>query len=167
MKSQSSHRVLWGFPRVHCRLHAASQELQYSQFLPLGPLAGRDLQWRLLPKKGIEFEDRLHSSGVLSTDRRLAPPHAIIFHFDWVLRSHAERVKKIAAYSNQDAKATEALAHICEYELVPEDWHMFTKMRHKPFVDFCKKVHHVSAVLERCADKSARGCGKFKGTSKK
>src|SRR5262249_18371840 len=78
--------VVWGFPRVHCRLAPTTDELQYSQFLPLGPLAGRDLQWRLFSKNGARFDDRLHSSGIVSKEARPAPPNAVIFHFDWVLR---------------------------------------------------------------------------------
>jgi hypothetical protein len=48
---EHSTEFVWGFPRVHCRYDTCSGELQYSHFLPFGPFANADLQWRLLARQ--------------------------------------------------------------------------------------------------------------------
>ena len=76
-------------------------------------------------------------------EQRVAPANAILFHFDWVLRSYDERIRKITAYAYQNSQAAKAMAHMSIYEMVPEEWHMFAGLTHMPFVGFARSIHHV------------------------
>ena len=131
----------WGFPRVYCRYDVRKRELEYSQFLPIGPLAGRDRQWRLFRRNEVELSDRLHTPGFVAQNKRPAPDSAILFHFDWVVRSRLMRAQKVKTYEEQDAALARSLAHLSLYETVPRSWHMFTQLSFEPYRQFARKAH--------------------------
>ena len=131
----------WGFPRVYCRYDVRKRELEYSQFLPIGPLAGRDRQWRLFRRNEVELSDRLHTPGFVAHKKRPAPDLAILFHFDWVVRSRLMRAQKVKTYEEQDAELARSLAHLSLYETVPKFWHMFTPLNFEPYQEFARKAH--------------------------
>jgi hypothetical protein len=130
----------WGFPRAHFRYQPNGSLLQYSRFLPLGPLAGSDVQWRLFPKRQIRFDDSLHTPGIVAAEARQASSEAFIFHFDWVVRTLADRLEKIERYVRQDGKRARELAHICLYDKVPDSWHMFSTLDNEQYRLFAEEV---------------------------
>ena len=142
---EGSTEFTWGFPRVYLRYERALDEVQYSRFLPIGPIGGADRQWRLFSKSGVKLADALHTPGFIANCKREAPGDAVMFHFDWVLRSLGERITKVRSYEAQDRTPARALAHLCLYEMVPESWHMFTKLDHRPYVDLASKIFHANA----------------------
>jgi hypothetical protein len=124
-----STNFVWGFPRVHCRYDAATDELRYSQFLPFGPLASADLQWRLVSRDDHPKE------------RRSAATDAIFLNFDWVARSFAERVHQLRS----QAVAPASLASFGLQEAIPDDWHMWASLRDRRFEDLARAIHRAEA----------------------
>ena len=145
-----STEFTWGFPRVSLRYDKGRRELQYSQFLAVGPIGGADRQWRLFSRDGVTLIDCLHTPGFVPNSKRLAPADAMLFHFDWVLRSLGERIKKVRSYEAQDPVSARALASFALYEMVPESWHMFVKLTYGPYVKLAKKLFHASSRTSGC-----------------
>lgn len=131
----------WWFPRVHLRFEAERRELEYSQFIAFGPLAGSDLQGRLLAKRHIQFDDSLHCPGFVPHERRAAPPEALLFHFDWVLRSLSARLDKVRTYEAQDRERARACAHFSLYETIPESWHLFAPLADERYRRFAEQIY--------------------------
>lgn len=129
----------WGFPRAHLRYEATCGQLQYSQF----PLDDSDRQFRLFALAGFEPDQQLHSSGFVAKERRAARPDAFLLHFDWVLRSFAERLQKLQAYERQDRARARALSHIKLYESVPESWHMFMPLPDDRYRNMAERLNRL------------------------
>ncbi|MEO8622967.1 MAG: hypothetical protein ABI625_17975 [bacterium] len=124
---EHSTDFVWGFPRAHCRYD--SETLQYSRFLPFGPLATADLQWRLFARQPGEKE------------RRSARTDAIILSFDWVVRSFDERLARLAAHTLTVDQAASSLASLYLHEAVPEQWHMFMPLPDDGYSRFASRIH--------------------------
>ena len=127
-----STNFVWGFPRVHCRYNVSREELQYSQFLPFGPLANADLQWRLIARHDGPKE------------RRSAQRDAILLSFDWVARSFAERVCGIR--DHPDDRTPSSLTSFYLYETIPDNWHMWSCLQDDRFE---KIARDPSAQMEK------------------
>jgi hypothetical protein len=123
-----STKFVWGFPRVSCRYDYSSDELQYSQFLPFGPLANATFQWRLLAR------------GDDPKERRTAGAEAILFDFDWVARTFAERVERIR-YPSSDDQSSKALSSFRLYEAIPESWHRLARLRDRRFEALARAIY--------------------------
>lgn len=93
-----------GFPR------------QWVWRLPSGALAGSfcaaaskaaggsaldDRQHRLFRPDAVTLIEDLHTPGFSLTESVDAPAAAVIYHFDWLVRDHAARLKKVANYETQ------------------------------------------------------------------
>ncbi len=118
---------VWGFPRVHCRYDNQSGELQYSQFLPFGPFAKADLQWRLMARPGTP------------TQQRAAGREALLLSFDWVVRSFVERVARLKC---RDGQTIPSLAPLYLQEAIPENWHMFAPLPNQKYKEFARRTDH-------------------------
>jgi len=123
-----STNFVWGFPRVYCQYDPSSDELRYSQFLPFGPLASASLQWRLVARSGG------------SKERRTAVADAVLFNFDWVARSFAERVGQLRN-DVPDGRARTSLASFELCESIPEKWHMWVPLREERFEEIARLIH--------------------------
>ena len=114
---------VWGFPRVRCRFVESTEELQYSQFLPFGPLANADRQWRLMARyDGVR-------------EQRTAASDALLLSFNWIARSLAERV---------DPLRTAPLASFASLDLqeaIPEPWHMWATLPDERFTRLARALH--------------------------
>ncbi|SDB54197.1 hypothetical protein [Bauldia litoralis] len=110
-----SPNFIWGFPRVHCSYDSASDEVRYSQFLPFGPLAASVLHWRMVAR----------SDG--PKERRAAPAETLLFSFDWIVRSFAERIGRLPNDPQHDGSRM-ILASFELPEGVPETWHLWTRL---------------------------------------
>ena len=126
---EHSAAFIWGFPRVHCRFDASRSELHYSQFLPFGPFARADLQWRLVPRPGGPKE------------RRAATTDAVLLNFDWIARSFMERVDRLRLGSRDDGQPLTSLAPFYLQEAIPESWHMFSPLHHDRYRDFARRLY--------------------------
>lgn len=124
--AECSEDIDWGFSRVHCRYDSSGDELQYSQFLPYGPFAAADLQWRLTARAPGPKE------------RRSASSDAVLLNFDWVVRSFAERVERLRAHESQDRVASLLPLHL--HEAIPENWHMFVPLRSEKYREFARGI---------------------------
>jgi hypothetical protein len=78
---------------------------------------GEDRQFRLYQKDAVAYTSRIHSPGFTIEAASSAPGEACLFHFDWVLRSKAERLAKMAHYDIQERGAGTQTAHF----YLPED----------------------------------------------
>ena len=128
---EHSTKFIWGFARAYCRYDFRNGELQYSQFLPFGPLARPALQWRLLARDGGAKE------------RRSAPAEALLLNFDWVLRGFTERVQRLARQRAGEAQTAAALSHFDLQEAIPERWHMFSPLPNEIYKEFARKIVRV------------------------
>lgn len=136
----------WGFSRIQCRYDSTSGSLQYSQFLPYGPLAAADRQWRLIARTSSPRE------------RRAAAPDAIILSLDWVVRSFAERIERLRAHEGQEQTAASLLPfHL--HEAVPESWHMFTPLPGEQYVEFARQLYRSITQSQRSGPWNRDGSG--------
>ena len=122
-----ANTFVWGFPRVYLRYDSLGNDLHYSRFLPFGPLANADIQWRLLSR----------SEGPM--ERRLAVPEALLFSLDWVVRTFAERAGRLAAQTD-GVEAPTRTAPFHPFESVPEKWHMLTRWPDQRFEEIARTV---------------------------
>lgn len=148
-----SAQYVWSFPRAELRYDAQIGTLQYSQFISFGSLAHglhplahvfQNLHDRLFTRRGIELRDLLHTPGFVPKMPRTSRPDALIFHFDWVLRSLAERIEKLRSYEAQDFKRARAAYHCALYETVPESWHMWAPVRDERYASFAKRIYRAT-----------------------
>jgi hypothetical protein len=124
-----SSAFVWGFPRAYCWYDVSRDELTYSQFLTRGPLAGSDLQWRLMARP----------SG--ATERRAATAGAMVLSFDWVARTFLERVMRVETDARSEG-TSRSIASLCLFEAVPEDWHMLAPLRDERLEELARRLHH-------------------------
>jgi hypothetical protein len=61
---------------------------------------GEDRQFRLYRGDLVCYHPSIHTPGFHLRKPRLAPRHAVLYHFDWILRSRAEREAKVARYGS-------------------------------------------------------------------
>ena len=59
---------------------------------------GSDHGWRLFRPDQVTYISVMHTEGFLIDRWSRLPPHAYNVHFEWVLRSHAQRVAKLRRY---------------------------------------------------------------------
>lgn len=71
---------------------------------------GEDRQFRLYRKNAVRYVSDIHTPGFRVRCARQAPVEAVLYHFDWILRSREERMAKMARYESQQAKAGESKA---------------------------------------------------------
>jgi len=134
---------LWGFPRLSLRWDPRRAELAYSRFLAFGPYLDMDRQWRLFRPADVHLDTSLHTPGIASDTLARATPGAFILHFDWVLRTLAQRRKKVATYEAQAEKAR-YYRHYALYEMIPEAWHQFEALEDKRLRAFARKIYHAA-----------------------
>lgn len=58
-------------------------------------------QWRLYRHKSVNYTSDLHTPGFIVRGLQFAPPDCHFVHFDWILRSFAERQEKLEQYERQ------------------------------------------------------------------
>jgi hypothetical protein len=88
-----------------------------------------DRQFRLFASKRVKLIEEIHTPGFEAASTIAAPINACIYHFDWLVRDHDERLKKIQAYDGQREGAGSAfrkfyLPEDCDpdvYEFFPLD----------------------------------------------
>jgi hypothetical protein len=66
-----------------------------------GGNAAEDRQHRLFLRREVLLSDELHTPGFRLQDVMEAPSSAVIYHFDWLVRGHAARRRKVANYEQQ------------------------------------------------------------------
>jgi hypothetical protein len=75
-----------------------------------GGHAREDRQHRLFLRREVLLTDELHTPGFRLQDAAEAPSGAVIYHFDWLVRGHAARRHKVAAYEQQSPGAGQRYA---------------------------------------------------------
>jgi hypothetical protein len=63
--------------------------------------ACEDRQYRLFLRRDVVLDDLLHTAGFHVEGVAEAPSAAVIYHFDWLVRSYAARRRKVANYDQQ------------------------------------------------------------------
>jgi hypothetical protein len=129
-----------GFATALLRYDDVSGRLERSHFLAVGPDAGFDCHWRLFRTRNVTFDDALHSPGFIVENGRRAPPEAQLLHFDWIIRSEAERRRKLARYLAQSAEIARQCRHFTVPELVPRDWHILCDVGGPWLASFARRV---------------------------
>jgi FkbM family methyltransferase len=84
------------FPRfwVHGNTHGV---WEISDCRAIGGAWGADHQWRLFRPSAVIPTDAIHTPG-FEASGTIAPDEARIYHFDWIVRSYDERLRKIERY---------------------------------------------------------------------
>lgn len=59
---------------------------------------GLDHHWRLFRPDQVEFVPAMHSDGFYIDRWSRFPPEQYLVHFEWILRSHAQRIAKMRQY---------------------------------------------------------------------
>jgi hypothetical protein len=81
-----------------------------------------DPQWRVFKSRHVDFIENIHTPGFENPESTAAPPSAYFVHFDWIMRSFAERWEKLKRYERQAPGAGWANARFYLPELhAPED----------------------------------------------
>ena len=60
-----------------------------------------DRQYRLFSPSKVTLCDAIHTPGFKFENHIEAPETATLFHFDWIVRSHAQRRQKMEGYDRQ------------------------------------------------------------------
>ena len=76
-----------------------------------------DWQFRLFRPAAVSLTTDIHTPGFVLEQRLFAPESACFFHFDWVVRTYAERRAKMEKYEAQSPGAGRNFAHF----YLPED----------------------------------------------
>ena len=100
-----------------------TKRLLHSRFLAFGPAADFDRHWRLFHRGRVQYTDKLHTPGVEVQNGARAPDDAMLLHFDWILRSYDERLKKYDRYRQQSELGAERVRHFGIWEDIPFSWH--------------------------------------------
>jgi hypothetical protein len=79
---------------------------------------GEDRQFRLYCKDTVNYINDIHTPGFLMSGFVQAPSNAVIYHFDWIIRSKSERLAKVAKY---DAQRSGMGSSFVKY-YIPEDF---------------------------------------------
>jgi hypothetical protein len=90
-----------------------------------------DYQYRCFLREGVVFEPTLHTAGIkfALTDIAYAPPECCLYHFDWIVRTRAEREAKLSRYERLAPGSWKTFVsqylpeHFCrsEYDYAPLD----------------------------------------------
>jgi hypothetical protein len=108
-----------GFSRRWCWYHAG--RLAYAtprDFFWRPELPDQlDSQLRLFRPNHVEWTTNIHTDGFTAKNTLFAPPSAYFCHFDWMIRSHAQRKEKMARYDAQQPGAGTGTARF----YLPED----------------------------------------------
>lgn len=145
-------RSSYSFPRAEYRCNPASGRLERSYIFVFGPDGGLNMQCRLYRPDSVAYRDELHSPGFVPMDDVLAPDDAYLLHFDWVVRSRAERQAKFEAYERQSPVHARACKHCTLHEVVPESWHIFGTVRDDRLQEFTKSLLEGIGQPERLAE---------------
>lgn len=94
--------------RAHCRLWKDNT----------GDLGG-DHQWRIFHTERVKYVTDIHTPGFIPNCWEKAPEKAFLVHFDWLLRSEAERIAKMARYDQQHANSGAGNWHYYLHERIP------------------------------------------------
>jgi len=78
---------------------------------------GADYQYRLFQPRLVQPTHEVHSPGYTVENAVDGPIEAALYHFDWVVRSHAERQKKVNRYDAQQP----GIGAKCAPFYLPED----------------------------------------------
>jgi hypothetical protein len=95
-----------------------------------------DRQLRLFLRRAVTLTEDLHSPGFVAGAAPVAPPDAVIYHFDWLVRGPAARATKVAAYESQ----TQGFGQRYAAYYLPED-------RDPAFYDFKPLADRAIATL--------------------
>lgn len=98
-----------GLPRQWVRLDPTGQP-QGSRCAQAGGAWGADRQYRLFQPKLLSLNDEMHTPGFKLGRCIDAPAEACMYHFDWIIRSYADRQVKIRRYEWQSAGGGQAFA---------------------------------------------------------
>lgn len=84
--------------------HEPGQPLRYARtglWQDRAGHTGADHHWRLFRPDRVTFVARMHSDGFLIDRWSRMAPEAYLVHFEWVLRSRAQRAAKVRRYDRQ------------------------------------------------------------------
>jgi len=93
---------------------------------------GQDRQFRFYRKDAVNYYPDVHTPDFKIKHAALAPGKAVLFHFDWLLRSKAERLAKVARYGP-----------IFSVFYLPEDvqrWDYSGEIRDKEILDLARRL---------------------------
>lgn len=78
---------------------------------------GEDRQFRLYQKDAVDYVTDIHTPGFKVKAATQAPMRALLYHFDWIVRSRRQRLEKTRAYDEQHDNSGESKA----WFYLPED----------------------------------------------
>jgi hypothetical protein len=89
----------YAFKLLHGILNARNSmdALRFYETPPNGP----HFQWRLFDRRATHFTDTIHTPGFFVTDGVHCADSDLFVHIQWIVRSYAERKKKIEYYDSQ------------------------------------------------------------------
>jgi hypothetical protein len=67
----------------------------------IGGTESQDRQHRLFLRRDVVLTEALHTAGFTLAATVDAPASAVIYHLDWLIRSHAQRLQKLENYERQ------------------------------------------------------------------
>jgi FkbM family methyltransferase len=103
---QQEHSV--AFPRYWVRRNG-NGGWEMSDCRAIGGAWGADHQYRLFRPSDVVASDTIHTPG-FEVSSTIAPDEARIYHFDWIVRSYDERVRKVERYEELQKGAGNHLA---------------------------------------------------------
>lgn len=105
-----------GLPRLWVRVDSAGR-LEGSFCDSTGGGTVPDWQFRLFRPAAVRLISDIHTPGFVLDRYALAPDDALLFHLNWIVRTHAERLEKVAGYDGQSPGAGRNFVHF----YLPED----------------------------------------------
>lgn len=90
----------------------------YARSIP--KLTEHDYQYRAFVRAGAAFDPTLHTAGITfaTTQVIFAPPDCCLYHFDWIVRTRAEREKKLFRYESLRHGSWDSF----DFQYLPEDF---------------------------------------------
>ena len=90
----------------------------YARSIP--KLTEHDYQYRAFVRSGVTFDPTLHTAGIAFAPPQVihAPPDYCLYHFDWIVRTRAQRADKLLRYERLKPGSWDAFD--CQY--LPEDF---------------------------------------------
>lgn len=116
--ARSSGHAQYAFKLVHGILNARNgmDALRFYETPPHGP----HFQWRLFDRRATQFVGTIHTPGFLVTDGVHCSDSDLFVHIQWIVRSYAERQKKIEHFDSQQEGAGTDWLHYYLIEDHPE-----------------------------------------------
>lgn len=112
----AADRTVIAFPRRAVRFDEGAPV--YARSIP--KLVEHDYQYRAFRRDDVVFDPTLHTAGIqfAGTQVLFAPPHCCLYHFDWIVRTRAQRETKLFRYESLKHGSWDSF----DFQYLPEDF---------------------------------------------